>query len=205
MSYLDLLGYFASLVVLISLLMSSILKLRWINLIGAVFFSIYGFLIHSIPTGVLNLGIVFIDIYYLAKIYGSKEYFHLLPTTAQSEYTKHFLEFYGDNIQSFFGKKALSLKDDDFCFYVLRNMVPAGLFVGERRNDVLEIKVDYVTPEYRDFKISEFIYKDNLSYFKKNGIKTLYTQSEIPEHQKYLKKIGFVEFEKETQFVKHLN
>ena len=46
---LDWIGYLGSLVVLISLLMSSIKKLRWINLVGAVIFAFYGFMISSIP------------------------------------------------------------------------------------------------------------------------------------------------------------
>lgn len=61
--YLDVLGYVASLVVLVSLVMSSIKKLRWINLGGALLFSVYGFMIGSTPTGIMNLGIVMINIY----------------------------------------------------------------------------------------------------------------------------------------------
>ena len=55
---LDWIGYIASLIVLVSLLMSSVKKLRWINLGGALLFGIYGFLIGSLPTGFMNFGIV---------------------------------------------------------------------------------------------------------------------------------------------------
>lgn len=37
-NFLEILGYIASLIVLISLLMSSIIKLRWINLLGSAVF-----------------------------------------------------------------------------------------------------------------------------------------------------------------------
>ena len=60
---LDWIGYVASLIVLVSLLMSSIKKLRWINMVGALIFSIYGFMIGSMPTGLMNLGIVIISKY----------------------------------------------------------------------------------------------------------------------------------------------
>jgi hypothetical protein len=63
------LGIFASFIVLISLLMSSIKLLRWINLFGALLFGIYGLLIGSFPTVFMNVGIVLIDIYYLTKMY----------------------------------------------------------------------------------------------------------------------------------------
>ncbi|GGA89890.1 YgjV family protein [Ornithinibacillus halotolerans] len=71
-NWLEWLGYLASLIVLISLLMSSILKLRWINMIGSGLFSLYGFLIGALPVGIMNLGIVFINLYYLVKLYRAK-------------------------------------------------------------------------------------------------------------------------------------
>lgn len=74
-NWLEWLGYLASLLVLISLLMNSIIKLRWINLLGSSIFSFYGFLIAALPVGFMNLGIVLINIYHLVKIYHSKEYF----------------------------------------------------------------------------------------------------------------------------------
>jgi hypothetical protein len=41
--YLEYIGYVASLIVLISLLMSSVKRLRWINMIGSLIFGAYGF------------------------------------------------------------------------------------------------------------------------------------------------------------------
>ena len=55
-------GYAASVVVAISLMMSSIVKLRWFNLTGATMFSAYGFVIGAWPVGFLNLFIVAINI-----------------------------------------------------------------------------------------------------------------------------------------------
>ncbi len=67
------LGFIASFIVLISLLMSSIKLLRWINLVGAILFACYGILISSVPTIFMNFGIVFINIFYLSKIYSTKK------------------------------------------------------------------------------------------------------------------------------------
>ena len=47
---LELVGYFASLLVLISLLMTSVVKLRVINMIGSLIFAVYALLICSYPT-----------------------------------------------------------------------------------------------------------------------------------------------------------
>ena len=55
---LDWFGYLASLIILISLVSTSIIKLRLINTVGATLFATYGILIGSLPTAGMNAGIV---------------------------------------------------------------------------------------------------------------------------------------------------
>ncbi|MCG9713898.1 YgjV family protein [Shewanella insulae] len=62
-------GYLASVVVAISLMMSNIKKLRWWNLIGAGLFVAYGLAIGALPVALVNFFIVLIDIFYLVKLY----------------------------------------------------------------------------------------------------------------------------------------
>lgn len=71
----EIIGYTASALVAISLMMSSIVKLRVINLIGAALFTLYGLLIGAYPVAVLNFSIVLIDLYYLRETIKSKVYF----------------------------------------------------------------------------------------------------------------------------------
>ena len=54
--YLQWIGYFASAVIAVSMMMQSIVKFRWINLAGAATFAIYGLLIGAIPVFLLNAG-----------------------------------------------------------------------------------------------------------------------------------------------------
>ncbi|QDF76306.1 MULTISPECIES: YgjV family protein [Shewanella] len=62
-------GYLASVVVAISLMMSNIKKLRWWNLFGAALFVAYGLAIDALPVALVNFFIVLIDAYYLVKLY----------------------------------------------------------------------------------------------------------------------------------------
>lgn len=66
------LGYLASLVVFVSLTMNSMLKLRCFNFIGCILFASYGFTIGSIPTGLMNIGIAFINARHIYKLYSEK-------------------------------------------------------------------------------------------------------------------------------------
>uniref|UniRef100_Q0HY62 Uroporphyrinogen decarboxylase n=1 Tax=Shewanella sp. (strain MR-7) TaxID=60481 RepID=Q0HY62_SHESR len=62
-------GYLASVVVAISLMMSNIKKLRWWNLLGSALFVAYGVAIQAYPVAAVNFFIVLIDAYYLVVIY----------------------------------------------------------------------------------------------------------------------------------------
>ena len=63
----ELIGYLASILIVISLAMSSVIRLRVVNLVGAVVFSIYGVLIGSLPVLLTNLVITGLDIFYLYR------------------------------------------------------------------------------------------------------------------------------------------
>lgn len=189
----DYLGYAASLIVLISLLMSSIKKLRWINLVGALLFGIYGFMINSLPTGFMNLGIVIIDIYYLIKMYKSKDYFRVLPIEQDKEYLHSFIDFYKHDMQSYVNLDQIDFEKAVVKFYILRNMNPAGVFVCSKLSDQqLEINLDYVIPQYRDFKMGNFVFETQREYFMNKGYQELVVFTDHKDHISYVKKMGFV-------------
>lgn len=73
----EIIGYTASVLVAISLMMSSILKLRVINLFGAALFALYGLLIGAYPVAVMNLFIALIDLYYLREMVSLREHYTL--------------------------------------------------------------------------------------------------------------------------------
>jgi hypothetical protein len=68
-NYLELVGYLASVLVAISLMMLSLNKLRVINLSGSLLFTVYGFTIGAYPVAVLNAFIVLVNIFYLQKAF----------------------------------------------------------------------------------------------------------------------------------------
>ena len=64
----EVLGYAASIIVLISLLMDSAWRLRVINLAGALTFTLYGALIGAAPVAVVNAAIALIDLWHLRRL-----------------------------------------------------------------------------------------------------------------------------------------
>jgi hypothetical protein len=188
----EMVGYCASVLVAISLMMSSIIKLRIINLIGAMIFSAYGFLIVSYPVAFVNLFIAGVNVYYLYTIYSAKEYFRIMETPSESEYLRHFLEFYGDDIKAFNPEYRHETTAAQKVYFVLRNMIPAGLLILDRTgDDEASVQLDFVIPGYRDFKIGKFIYQDKKHIFTDSGIRRITAPSGSDNQMKYLEKMGF--------------
>jgi GNAT superfamily N-acetyltransferase len=195
-NWLEWLGYLSSVIVAVSLLMSSIIKLRWYNLVGSILFAIYGYMIHAIPVALINSIIVFINLYYLYKIYTEKEYFKLIEINEESNYIKSFFDFYKKDIEKYFPDFKFTITGMTISLYILRNMVPAGVFIASVYDkESLLINLDFVMPEYRDFKIGKFIFEDNEGYFTDKGYKKIFCYASNHEQNAYLKKMGFEEVE----------
>jgi hypothetical protein len=189
---LELVGYVASVLVAISLMMSSILRLRLINLVGSAAFVVYGALIGAYPVAVVNLLIVFINLYYLRQMLASREYFKLLQVSPDSEYLRAFLDFHAAEIKRFLPEFRYAPDPRMLVFFVLRDMVPAGLFIGERRDDgCLRVMLDFVIPQYRDFKTGRYLFTDQAHFFRSHGIREIVSAPGNAVHTRYLRRMGF--------------
>lgn len=70
---LEIIGFLATLLVFISFIFTGVKTIRWLNLIGSVFFVIYGFGIGAFWTGAMNFGLIFVQLYHLIKLYRRKD------------------------------------------------------------------------------------------------------------------------------------
>ncbi|MCX6231804.1 MAG: hypothetical protein NTZ33_09695 [Bacteroidetes bacterium] len=185
-------GYIASVVIATSMLMNSLQKLRWINLVGAILFSTYGFIIGAMPVGILNGFIVLIDVYYLQKMYTTKDYFRLLEVRNDNKYLEAFLEFHHKDIIKFFPDFIFKPEMNKLSFLILKNMSVAGVILAHEYDEkTLKIGLDYVIPAYRDQKPGKFVYSKNLYYFSKLGYEKLCAEVFSKKHSQYLQKMGF--------------
>lgn len=188
----EIIGYAASVLIAVSLMMSSILKLRVINLIGALFFTAYGLLIRAYPVAAVNFFIILIDMYYLYEIRSAKEFFRLLEVQPDSDYLRYFLQFYAKDIQKFLPGFVFAPSRSLLIFFVLRNVIPAGLIIGEIQDqERLHVRLDYAIPGYRDLKTAHFVYRDNARVLRERGIRKIFSQPGAPAHQRYLSRMGF--------------
>lgn len=193
-------GYIGSVIIAVSLTMSSIVKLRWLNLLGATIFSMYGFIIGSTPVALLNLFISLINIWYLFKIYNQKDFLKILHIRPDNKYLEFFFDYYHDDINTYFPGFYETFKNEKIdpaiycCYLIIRNAAVAGIFITRRRGDnELFVEIDFTIPEYRDLKAGKYIYMQNQRYFENMGIKFFSADPRNEKHYAYLKKMGFAE------------
>ena len=194
MTFLELFGYVSSIMIAISLMMSNILRLRILNAVGALTFAIYGYFVGAYPVVVVNGWIFLVDIYFLYKMLREKDFFKLLEgIDHDSPYLSNFIDFYKDDILKFFPKFNSEKLEKPEIVLILRNLVPAGVFIfcKNGKEKTIDIILDYTIPAYRDMKNTTFLLFDKKEHFRNNGFYKYQTRSYVKEHSKYLKRMGF--------------
>lgn len=190
---LELVGYTASVLIAISLMMSSIVRLRVINLIGALGFSLYGLLINAYPVAILNGSIALVNIYHLVRMARTKEYFQLLQLKPDSVYLPYFLQFHAEEIRRILPDFQYHPSANHLALFILRDCNPAGVFIAEQKPDgVLRVLLDFTIPNFRDLKMGKFLFVDQAAFFRDRGIREIIISPRTKEFGAYLLKVGFV-------------
>lgn len=189
------LGYIASVVVAISLTMSNIKRLRWINLIGAIAFTIYGYVLQLYPVLVVNGFIVGVNVYYIIRLTLTKDHFHLIPISWDTSiFLPRFIEFYLSDIRKHFPELEVDALRKYRAIFITRNVVPVGLFIYERlEGGIIRIHLDYEIPMYRDYESARYFFREFREMVQEKGFHTYITYCETPVHQRYLRRMKFEE------------
>ena len=216
----EIIGYIASFLVAISLMMKSILRLRLINLAGAIAFTIYGVLIGAAPVAIVNAFIILINLFYLRRmlVARGRDYFETLEMALDEPYLIRFLEHHQADIQRFmpeFELTDIQAKLDSVrgegghsgkapqtgalwprAVFVLRDMVPAGLVIYAQlppeTGPGIELLLDYAIPGYRDRRTGRFVHgEDGLFDALRPLPERVMSRASVPAHAQYLESMGF--------------
>jgi len=185
--WIEVIGYAASALVAASLLLTSFVWLRMVNLAGAVCFVIYGWVIGALPIVLTNGFITLVNIYYLARLMSANlSGFSYVPVDENRRASFHeFATEYEKDIRRFYptfrlplAEKAISgeggiylalrnLSTEGFaCFFpfgnVVRGEIPDAIFDFVQRElypdrSVL-VSADYITRRYRGLGLVARLY-----------------------------------------------
>ena len=126
-------------------------------------------------------------------MYSKKDSFSLVNVSLKDgSYLDEFIKSYEKDILKYYPNFKKEELTNYNCSFVLRNLNPAGLFVYEKLSeDKIKIYIDYAIPDYRDLKNAMYLYSTEFNLLKQNKISTIVAESDVEEHQKYLKNVGF--------------
>ena len=185
----ELFGYLGSFLVVFSMLMSSVVKLRVINTIGSIVSGTYALIIGSFPLALMNGCLIVINIYNLIKLLktDTKNY-ELITGEVKEGFFKYFIDHYGSDIASFFPDFNQSGAQGNVAYAIMCEENPAGIFLGRAgKNGEINIILDYTTPAYRDCSAGRFLIQE----LKKQGYKRLIFNNQADKHKNYLDKMGY--------------
>lgn len=185
----EIFGYIGSILVVVSMLMSSIVKLRVINTVGSIISGIYAVIVGAIPLALMNTALIIINIINLVKLMKPSQAYELVETTADNSLAEYFLSRYDDDIKACFPDYSKEAAAGRKAYVVCCDGNMAGILIGEENDGVFDAFIDYSSPIYRDCSVGTYLYsrlgKEKLTVLKFSG-----KLSKI--HESYLDKMGFV-------------
>ncbi len=193
MSWLDLIGWAGSALLVWSLLQSRILRLRVLNLIGSLVLLGYNGVLHVWPMVGLNAVLAGINVWYLRRLLVTRHddrTYSVIEVGTDDEFLAHTLRRHGPDIARFNpgfawdggggGRSAyLVVSGDETVGVVLVRDVGDG---------VARVDLDYVTPRFRDFTPGEFVYRRS-QLFARRGFRRVVTRPGILAS--YYRRLGF--------------
>ena len=183
-------GYIGSALVLVSMLMTSVVRLRVINLIGSIIFAGYAIAIASYPTAIMNAALAVINIYHLYRIFNEQKSYHMIKTGTGEGYCSYLLDIFDEDIRRWFPEYSRESLNADIAYMVCCENDPASLFLGrESTPGQIEVVLDYATPAYRDTSVGRYLHNN----LKREGYKSVMFRQNAPDHIPYLKKLGYEE------------
>jgi len=199
MNAIQILGYAASLIVFISLMMKSLAKLRVLNAAGSLLFVVFALATDSLPTAFLNLGIVVIDVFYFIRMTRVKDNFEIMTVQKDNEIVRRFYRINKKELDALFGeasfvkseKIALFFRNDDIAGLLAYSSVVLPQSDSSVPESAAEILIDFVVPKYRDFAVGRHFFVKDVSFWKEQGYSCLLSSVPDKKHIPYLERLGF--------------
>ena len=198
LSGVDALGYAASALVVLSLTMRSLLRLRIISLCGSLSFLAYGSFIGSVPVMITNGSIAVINLWFLSKEFRLRRSgmgdLGASSIRIDSPFLRDFVEYHLNDIRHFqpdFTMPTPHGGDADRAWMLTRDGLPAGVVVGRHRDDTLWIDLDYVLREHRDSRLGRWLYGRGADVVGGIGVQRVRATATTDAHRRYLTGIGF--------------
>jgi hypothetical protein len=161
--WLDILGWGGSALLVFSLLQASVLRLRTLNLVACVILLVFNAMIGVWPMVGMNAVLAAINVWFIVKLLRERHddaAFTVVEVGPADEYLRHVLRVHGADILRFQPDLVWDPSSErGHAFVVLKDDETVGVVLVEADGTVARVRLDYVTPRYRDFSPGEFVWR----------------------------------------------
>jgi len=202
-TWLEVLGWTGSAILVWSLLQSRILRLRLINFVGSALLVAYNLVLQVWPMVALNAVLAVINLVYLRRLLTSRHdeaSYEILEVAPDEVYARHFLRRHASDVAAFNshldadrlaldGRIDLTDGTPLRMFLVLRGTETVGVVaLRPAPGGTGIVELDYVTERYRDFTPGEFVFRRGATLAAQG-----FTHIQVPEAMAapYYERIGF--------------
>lgn len=189
-SWVEVIGYLASALVVASLAMTSVVRLRIVSLVGSLVFVVYGALLPSVPIILTNTAVAALNIWFLRKEFAPNRDLGAVPIASDAPFLLDFLRSHAADIAAFH-PRFTGPGPGDFALVLTRDGLPAGALVGTPEGSTLRLRLDYVMHPYRDSRIGAWLYGPGNRVFTDAGFERLVAHPDSPALRTYLLNVGF--------------
>ncbi len=189
--WLDALGWGGSALLVYSLLQQRVLRFRTLNLVAGSVLIVFNAILGVWPMVALNAVTSAINLSFIVRLRRQRHdaaTFEVIEVGLDDHYLRHVLDTHADDIKqhqpTFAGRP---VPGPEACV-VVKGDETVGVVVIEGEDDTAHIRLDYVTPRYRDFTPGEFVWRRS-DLLCARGYKRVVTSPLIVAP--YYDKIGF--------------
>ncbi len=193
MTWLDVVGWAGSALLVFSVMQARVLRFRVLNLLACVVLVVFNGLLGIWPMVGMNVALAVINVWFLAKLLGERHdetAFDVLEVSPTDEYLRHVLRVHGADILEF---------QPDFvwdgalpghrAFLVLHGDETVGVvLLCDEGDGTAQVVLDYVTPRFRDFSPGEFVWRRS-GLLRESGFRRVLTPPGMVDP--YYPKVGF--------------
>jgi hypothetical protein len=193
-AWLEVIGWTGSVLLIVAVLQTRVLRLRVLTTIAGVLLVVYNGVLQVWPMVALNMAIVAINVVLVGRLRSARqpEGYTLLEVDPRDEYLRHVLRVHEHDIRTFNpGFVYDAAAPGATAFLILRGDETAGVVLLEDAGGgVARLILDYVSPRYRDFTPAEFVY-DRSGWFAEHGYHQVVAPARLRPDDPYLHRLGF--------------
>jgi len=163
-SWLDVLGWGGSALLVFSLLQARVLRFRVLNLIACLVLVVFNAFLEVWPMVAMNVVLAAINSWFIVRLlreHDDEAVFEVLEMGSDDAYLRHVLRVHAADISAFQPDFDVSTLARPGCaaYLVQRADETVGVVVLEQEGDIGHVRLDYVTRRYRDFTPGRFVWR----------------------------------------------